>query len=211
VMKLLIALAVILLAAAAGAHAAEPAAEPGAYLKLPVIQFHGALAGIELPPAPVATDDPEQQPRMTAAAAPSAFRLPEDLTLLAIAPPGAAELAAPAAPAPFRVGPDAPPSKKPFYALVIAQHAAATFDAFATHRAVKSGKGRELNPFLRPFAGSVAIYGAIQAGPLATDWLALKMRRSENTTFRKLWWLPQTLSTGFHIWAGVNNLRVARR
>jgi hypothetical protein len=198
---------VLVLLAAAGANAAEPA-ESGAYLKLPVVQFNGALAGIELPPAALAADDSEQQPRLTAAAAPQAFRLPEDLSLLVIAPPAAAELAAPA---PFRVGPDAAPSKKPFYALLIAQHAAATFDAYSTHRAVKSGKGRELNPLLRPFAGSAAIYGAIQAGPLATDWLALKMRASQNKTFRRLWWLPQTLTTGFHIWAGVNNLRVARR
>lgn len=208
-MKILrIANVLVLLAAAAGANAAEP----DAYLKLPAVQFNGALAGIELPPAPLAADDAAQQPRMTAAA--SSLRLADDLTLLAIAPPVSARragLAAPAVPAPFRVGPDAPPSKKPYYALLIAQHAAATFDAYATHRAVKSGKGRELNPFLRPFAGSAAIYGAIQAGPLATDWLALKMRSSQNKTFRRLWWLPQTLTTGFHIWAGVNNLRVARR
>lgn len=201
-MKILRIVAVLfLLAGAAGAHAAEP----GAYLKLPVVQLNGALAGIELPSAPLVADAAEQQPRLVAAAQP--LRLPEDLALLAMAPPAAGL----AAPPPFRVGPDAPPSKKPFYALLIAQHAAATFDAYATHRAVKSGKGRELNPLLRPFAGSAAIYGAIQAGPLATDWLALKMRASQNKTFRKLWWLPQTLTTGFHIWAGVHNLRVARR
>jgi len=100
-------------------------------------------------------------------------------------------------------------TRRTWMALTALQHGAATFDAWSTRQSVTSGHGRELNPLMKPFAGSGAMYGAMQIAPLATDWWSRRMMRSNNPTFRKLWWLPQVASSiGFTV-SGVNNLRVA--
>ena len=95
-------------------------------------------------------------------------------------------------------------------ALSLVQHGAATFDAYSTRQAVSRGAVED-DPLMKPFAHSGAIYAAIQAGPVALDFIARRMQHSENGTIRKLWWLPQTVSTATFIFAGVHNLNVAGR
>jgi len=102
------------------------------------------------------------------------------------------------------------PSRRAWLALTFAQHGAASFDAYSTRRAVSNG-GVEADPMMRPFANSPAIYGAIQAGPVLLDLVARRMQRSESPFIRRMWWLPQTMSTGAFLFSGIHNLGVARR
>ena len=95
-------------------------------------------------------------------------------------------------------------------ALSLVQHGAAAFDAYSTRQAVSRG-AKEDDPMLRPFAHSGAIYAAIQAGPVALDFIARRMQHSENSVVRRMWWVPQTVSTATYIFAGVHNLNVAPR
>jgi len=93
-------------------------------------------------------------------------------------------------------------------ALAIAQSGAATFDAWTTNRAVAQGH-TELNPLLRPVAGTPAIYAAIQATPILFDFIGRKMQHSENGTMRRMWWVPQVLGTVTSLGAGIRNLSVS--
>jgi hypothetical protein len=97
--------------------------------------------------------------------------------------------------------------KKIWYSLVAAQHSAAFFDAWSTRSAVNRG-ARETNPFLRPFANSGAMYPAAQAFPAAMDYVGYRMMRSNNRVMRKLWWVPQAVSTVASFTAGIHNLGV---
>jgi hypothetical protein len=92
--------------------------------------------------------------------------------------------------------------------LSVAEHSAATFDAYSTRVAVSQGAA-ESDPFLRPFAHSPAIYGAIQVGPLVLDYAARRMERSEHGLLRRTWWIPQTAATGLFLFSGAHNLNVA--
>jgi hypothetical protein len=94
--------------------------------------------------------------------------------------------------------------------LSVAQHGAAAFDAYATRQAVSKG-AHEADPLMRPFAGSPAIYVAVQAGPVALDYVARRMQRSQHGFFRRTWWVPQSAATGLFVFSGVHNLRVAGR
>jgi len=94
-------------------------------------------------------------------------------------------------------------------ALGMAQHGAAAFDAWTTNRAIAQGHV-ETNPFLKPFAGSPAMYGAIQVGPAVTDYIARRMQRSESPLVRKLWWFPQALGMTASLYAGGYNLAHTR-
>jgi hypothetical protein len=89
--------------------------------------------------------------------------------------------------------------------LALAQHGAATFDAWTTNRALARGYTEE-NPLLRPVAGSAAIYGVIQIGPALLDYVGRRMRRSESGLMRRTWWLPQTLGMSASLFAGTHNL-----
>ncbi|HXX45070.1 MAG TPA: hypothetical protein VEJ38_10090 [Candidatus Acidoferrales bacterium] len=102
------------------------------------------------------------------------------------------------------------PSRRKWLVLSIAMHSAAAFDAYSTRQAVSSG-AHETDPLMRPFASSPGIYAAIQAGPLALDYAARRMQRSQNSFLRRTWWLPQTASTGLFIFSGVHNLNLANR
>jgi hypothetical protein len=99
-------------------------------------------------------------------------------------------------------------SRKTWVLLSLAQHGAATFDAYATRRAVSSGAA-ERNPVLRPFAGSPSIYAAIQVAPVGLDYVAIRMQHSQHAVLRRTWWLPQAASTGLFIFCGAHNLRLA--
>jgi len=102
------------------------------------------------------------------------------------------------------------PSRRNWLILSIAQHSAATFDAYSTRQAVSTG-AVEADPFMRPFAQSPAIYVAIQGAPVVLDYAARRMQRSPNNFLRRTWWLPQSASTGLFLFSGVHNLHVANR
>lgn len=101
------------------------------------------------------------------------------------------------------------PSRRKWLALSIASSAAAEFDAYSTRRSVATGN-IESDPTMRPFAGSPAIYAAIQASPLVMDYVAFKMQRSHNLLIRHTWFLPQTAGTVMSILAGAHNLSISR-
>lgn len=100
--------------------------------------------------------------------------------------------------------------KKIWFSLMATQHSAAFFDAWSTRAAVNRG-AQETNPFLKPFANSAAMYPAAQAFPAAMDYVGYRMLRSNNRVLRKLWWVPQTVSTVASFSAGIHNLGVKGR
>jgi hypothetical protein len=103
---------------------------------------------------------------------------------------------------------ETPRQRKMWYALTMAGSSGAAFDAWSTHRAVAGGYGQEANPFLRPFAGSNAIYAATQVSPAVMDFLGKRMMVSENPSIRKLWWVPQLLGTGMSFASAAHNVSI---
>lgn len=102
------------------------------------------------------------------------------------------------------------PSRRKWIALALAEHGAAAFDAYTTRQAI--GRGAvEADPLMRPFAGSPSMYAAIQIAPLAMDYVARRMQRSNNSVLRKMWWLPQSGGTAMFLFSGSHNLGVAGR
>jgi hypothetical protein len=97
--------------------------------------------------------------------------------------------------------------KKIWFSLMAIEHGAATFDAWSTRDAVGRG-AHEVNPLMKPFATSAAMYPAAQLVPAGMDYLAHRLMKSDNHVLRKLWWVPQTLSTAASLTAGVHNLGV---
>lgn len=95
--------------------------------------------------------------------------------------------------------------RRMWYALVVAGHSAATFDAWTTRRALSSGQGHELNPLLKPFARSGMLYVAVQASPALMDYLGRRMMRSRHGWVRRMWWLPQSAETALSIASGIHN------
>jgi hypothetical protein len=92
--------------------------------------------------------------------------------------------------------------------LSIAEHSAATFDAYSTRMAVSKGAS-EADPMMQPFAHSPAVYGAIQICPLVLDFAARRMERSQHSFLRHTWWVPQSAATGIFLFSGVHNVNVA--
>jgi hypothetical protein len=92
--------------------------------------------------------------------------------------------------------------------LAIAQHSAATFDAWSTRRAITQGGAQELNPMLKPFAGNRSIYAAVQVAPTLLDYLGRRMMNSRHGVLRHTWWLPQVLGTAASLAGGAHNLGV---
>lgn len=101
------------------------------------------------------------------------------------------------------------PSRRLWLTLTIAQHGAATFDAWSTRQAISSGRGTEANPFLKPFAGNASLYAAIQISPLVTNYLGSRMMKRQQGWARHAWWLPQALGTAASLASAGHNLRVA--
>jgi len=102
------------------------------------------------------------------------------------------------------------PSRRGWFALAIAAHSAATFDAYSTRASIANGNV-ERDPLMRPFASSPAIYAAIQAGPVMFDYMARKMQRSQSNLLRRTWWIPQTASALMSLSYGIHNMRLANR
>jgi hypothetical protein len=102
------------------------------------------------------------------------------------------------------------PPNRSWWALTIAQHGAAAFDAYSTRQAIGRGAVED-DPLMRPFAHSPAIYAASQVSPVLLDLLSRRMMRSENPVFRRMWWVPQSGATAMFIFSGVHNLGVASR
>ncbi len=98
--------------------------------------------------------------------------------------------------------------RKAWLILSIAEHSAATFDAYSTRVAVSKG-ANEADPMMQPFAHSPAIYGAIQVCPLILDFAARRMERSQHSFLRRTWWMPQTAATGIFLFSGAHNMNVA--
>ena len=110
---------------------------------------------------------------------------------------------------PVRLRPlETPRQRKMWYGLMAASHAGAAFDAWSTRRAISSGYGQEANPFLKPFAGSNAIYAATQVSPAVMDYLGKRMMVSQNPWIRKLWWFPQVAGASMSFAAGAHNVGV---
>jgi hypothetical protein len=95
---------------------------------------------------------------------------------------------------------------KSWFLLMSANHASAGFDAWSTRRLVNIG-GKELNPLLRPVADSNALYPVMQAFPALTDLVAYKMMGSRRGWVRKMWWVPQVVTTAGSVTAGLHNMR----
>ncbi len=100
-----------------------------------------------------------------------------------------------------------PRDKKVWISLMAFNHGAAAFDAWSTRSSVQRGNV-ELNPLLKPFANSNAMYVSNQIVPFGMDYLGYRMMRSQNRIVRKLWWLPQTASAACALAAGIHNMGV---
>jgi hypothetical protein len=101
-------------------------------------------------------------------------------------------------------------NKKIWYSLVGVNHVAAGFDAWSTRDSIQRG-ARELNPLLKPFATSNAMYAANQVVPFGMDYLGRRLMRSNNAFLRKMWWVPQTASAVCSLAAGIHNMGVNPR
>jgi hypothetical protein len=103
---------------------------------------------------------------------------------------------------------ETPRLSKSWLALSLVQHAAAGLDAYSTRQAIGHGAVED-DPMMRPFAHSGAIYAAIQVGPLLLDYAARRMQHSEFGMVRRMWFVPQSISTAGFLFSGVHNLSVA--
>jgi len=114
---------------------------------------------------------------------------------------------------PIYLAPEKPryeqPSRRLWLTLTIAQHGAATFDAWSTRRVISSGQCQEQNPLLKPFAGNASLYAAIQVGPIVLDYLGRRMMKSQQGWARHAWWLPQAVGTALSVASAAHNLRLA--
>jgi hypothetical protein len=99
--------------------------------------------------------------------------------------------------------------EREWLALSIAQHSAAGFDAWSTRRVLTSVDGaREMNPFLRPFAGNASMYAAVQVTPTIIDFVSHRMMNSSHSWMRHTWWVPQIVGAVVSVSSGVHNLGV---
>lgn len=105
----------------------------------------------------------------------------------------------------FRPPDEAPVTHRRLWILLSAsEHSSAGFDAWSTRRALASGR-IEADPMMRPFAGSAAIYGAIQVIPVSLDYVARRFQRSSGWT-RHIWWVPQSAATATFLFSGSYNI-----
>jgi hypothetical protein len=89
--------------------------------------------------------------------------------------------------------------------LSVAQHGAAGFDAYAMRYAAGHGAVGD-DPLLRPFAHSPSIYVVSQVAPTVLDLVGRRIERSQNNFIRRMWRLPESISTGAFLFSGVHDL-----
>ena len=99
-------------------------------------------------------------------------------------------------------------NQRTWLGLVIAEHSAATFDAWSTRHAITAAGAQELNPLLKPFAKNASLYVAIQVTPVLMDFAARKMMYSHHSWVRRMWWAPQSVSFVGSLFCGAHNLSV---
>jgi hypothetical protein len=60
----------------------------------------------------------------------------------------------------------------------------------------------EHDPLERPFVthGRAVAYSSATAELLGVAWLGSRLKNSNNRVARKLWWLPQAIEIGGHLW-----------
>jgi hypothetical protein len=97
-----------------------------------------------------------------------------------------------------------PAKRRAWFALDLAEHGAAFFDARTTRQAVHHY--HELDPLLCPFVHSAALYPVMQLAPFGLDWLATRLAISRHRWLRRVWWLPQAAATAGFVWSGMHNL-----
>jgi hypothetical protein len=97
--------------------------------------------------------------------------------------------------------------RRDWLALTIAQHSAATFDAWSTRRAISRG-AYETDPLLRPFSRNASLYAAVQAGPFLLDYVGRRMMTSRHGWMRRTWWIPQVVSITAFFVSGTHNLSI---
>ena len=97
-------------------------------------------------------------------------------------------------------------NQKRWLGLAIAEHSAATFDAWSTRHAITTVGAQELNPLLKPFAKNASLYAAIQVAPVLMDFTARKMMYSHHSWIRRMWWAPQSASFVSSLFCGAHNL-----
>ena len=155
----------------------------------------------------------ESSPDMSAQpAAESAGELPEAPLPLPVANPGAPiAFLRPANPLTVSVRDlreENSRNQRRWLGLAIAEHSAATFDAWSTRHAITTAGAQELNPLLKPFAKNASLYVAIQAAPVLMDFAARKMMYSRHSWVRRMWWAPQSASFLSSLFCGAHNLSV---
>ncbi len=107
-----------------------------------------------------------------------------------------------------------PPNETPvvhrnwWIVLSATEHGSAEYDAWSTRNALSNGRV-EADPIMRPFAGSSAIYSAIQVIPIGLDYVAHRFQRSSGWT-RHIWWAPQSLATATFLFSGSYNVAHTR-
>lgn len=105
----------------------------------------------------------------------------------------------------FRPPNETPVTHRKLWILLSAtEHSSASFDAWSTRYALSNGRV-EADPIMRPFAGSAAIYGAIQVIPIGLDYVAHKFQRSSGWT-RHIWWAPQSAAAATFLFSGSYNV-----
>ena len=97
--------------------------------------------------------------------------------------------------------------RRDWLVLTVAEHSAATFDAWSTRRAISRG-AYETDPLMRPFSRNASMYAAIQVGPLLLDYLSRRMMTSRHDWMRHTWWVPQVVSTAAFFASGTHNLSI---
>ena len=140
-----------------------------------------------------ASDDHVARPILRTVALPAEFS-ESPMTDVYLPPPPA-----------FRPPDEAPVTHRRSWIFLSAlEHSSAGFDAWSTRRALSSGRV-EADPLMRPFAGSAAIYGAIQVIPIGLDYVARRFQRSSGWTHR-IWWAPQAIASATFLFSGSYNV-----
>lgn len=95
---------------------------------------------------------------------------------------------------------------KPVMILAVAQASLAVTDYTTTLQLKASAKPNEVftehNPVMRPFVahGAAGLVPVIATETVLDTWLSHKMRTSPHKWERKLFWVPQAIAIGSHMW-----------